>query len=167
MEPHGVFKEVTTQCTNKDHYQSVSQSVGRPGAPREQAVLFLFVEPRPTLFARAETSRTVCRTRPIVRQTARRGGDSIFQAHNVVPNSLQEHATIRALPQPHLARSQAANTRQSTALDLAKSLREGNVVRLRASWATLPMAGALPTAGCASKGHQCPVLGGNPHLSLG
>ena len=24
MEPHGVFKEVTKQCTNKDHYQSVS-----------------------------------------------------------------------------------------------------------------------------------------------
>lgn len=23
MEPHGVFKEVTKQCTNKDHYQSV------------------------------------------------------------------------------------------------------------------------------------------------
>ena len=22
MEPHGVFKEVTKQCTNKDHYQS-------------------------------------------------------------------------------------------------------------------------------------------------
>ena len=22
-EPHGVFKEVTKQCTNKDHYQSV------------------------------------------------------------------------------------------------------------------------------------------------
>ena len=21
MEPHGVFKEVTKQCTNKDHYQ--------------------------------------------------------------------------------------------------------------------------------------------------
>ena len=24
MEPHGVFKEVTKQCTNKDHYQSLS-----------------------------------------------------------------------------------------------------------------------------------------------
>ena len=24
MEPHGVFKEVTKQCTNKDHYQSVT-----------------------------------------------------------------------------------------------------------------------------------------------
>ena len=24
MEPHGVFKEVTKQCTNKDHYQSVN-----------------------------------------------------------------------------------------------------------------------------------------------
>ena len=23
MEPHGVFKEVTKQCTNKDHYQSL------------------------------------------------------------------------------------------------------------------------------------------------
>jgi hypothetical protein len=23
MEPHGVFKEVTKQCTTKDHYQSV------------------------------------------------------------------------------------------------------------------------------------------------
>ena len=23
MEPHGVFKEVTIQCTNKHHYQSV------------------------------------------------------------------------------------------------------------------------------------------------
>ena len=22
MEPHGVFKEVTKQCTNKDHHQS-------------------------------------------------------------------------------------------------------------------------------------------------
>ena len=22
MEPHGVFKEVTKECTNKDHYQS-------------------------------------------------------------------------------------------------------------------------------------------------
>jgi hypothetical protein len=27
MEPHGVFKEVTKQCTNKDHYQSVSGHV--------------------------------------------------------------------------------------------------------------------------------------------
>ena len=26
MEPHGVFKEVTKQFTNKDHYQSVIQS---------------------------------------------------------------------------------------------------------------------------------------------
>ena len=26
MEPHGVFKEVTKQCTNKDHYQSVSET---------------------------------------------------------------------------------------------------------------------------------------------
>jgi hypothetical protein len=26
MEPHGVFKEVTKQCTNKDHYQSVNQA---------------------------------------------------------------------------------------------------------------------------------------------
>ena len=25
MEPHGVFKEVTKQCTNKDHYQSINQ----------------------------------------------------------------------------------------------------------------------------------------------
>jgi hypothetical protein len=25
MEPHGVFKEVTKQSTNKDHYQAVSQ----------------------------------------------------------------------------------------------------------------------------------------------
>jgi hypothetical protein len=25
MEPHGVFKEVTKQCTNKDHYQSCLQ----------------------------------------------------------------------------------------------------------------------------------------------
>ena len=24
MEPHGVFKEVTKQCTNKDHYQSIN-----------------------------------------------------------------------------------------------------------------------------------------------
>ena len=24
MEPHGVFKEVTKQCTNKSHHQSVS-----------------------------------------------------------------------------------------------------------------------------------------------
>ena len=24
MEPHGVFKEVTKQCTNKDHYQSAA-----------------------------------------------------------------------------------------------------------------------------------------------
>jgi hypothetical protein len=28
MEPYGVFKEVTKQCTNKDHYQSVSLSKG-------------------------------------------------------------------------------------------------------------------------------------------
>ena len=27
MEPHGVFKEVTKQCTNKDHYQSVARGV--------------------------------------------------------------------------------------------------------------------------------------------
>ena len=27
MEPHGVFKEVTKQCTNKDHYQSVAYGV--------------------------------------------------------------------------------------------------------------------------------------------
>ena len=27
MEPHGVFKEVTKQCTNKDHYQSVGLAV--------------------------------------------------------------------------------------------------------------------------------------------
>ena len=26
MEPHGVFKEVTKQCTNKDHYQSVTSA---------------------------------------------------------------------------------------------------------------------------------------------
>ena len=25
MEPHGVFKEVTKQCTNKDHHQSVGR----------------------------------------------------------------------------------------------------------------------------------------------
>ena len=24
MEPHGVFREVTALCTNKDHYQSVT-----------------------------------------------------------------------------------------------------------------------------------------------
>ena len=28
MEPHGVFKEVTKQCTNKDHYQSVLTTTG-------------------------------------------------------------------------------------------------------------------------------------------
>ena len=28
MEPYGVFKEVTKQCTNKDRYQSVSLSKG-------------------------------------------------------------------------------------------------------------------------------------------
>ena len=28
MEPHGVFKEVTKQCTNKDHYQSVCWHLG-------------------------------------------------------------------------------------------------------------------------------------------
>jgi hypothetical protein len=27
MEPHGVFKEVTKQCTNKDHYQSFDKSL--------------------------------------------------------------------------------------------------------------------------------------------
>ena len=27
MEPHGVFKEVTKQCTNKDHYQSAIRGV--------------------------------------------------------------------------------------------------------------------------------------------
>ena len=27
MEPHGVFKEVTKQCTNKDHYQPTSGRV--------------------------------------------------------------------------------------------------------------------------------------------
>ena len=27
MEPHGVFKEVTKQCTNKDHYQSVATTL--------------------------------------------------------------------------------------------------------------------------------------------
>lgn len=27
MEPHGVFKEVTKQCTNKDHYQSAQLAV--------------------------------------------------------------------------------------------------------------------------------------------
>ena len=27
MEPHGVFKEVTKQCTNKDHYQSVERQL--------------------------------------------------------------------------------------------------------------------------------------------
>jgi hypothetical protein len=27
MEPHGVFKEVTKQCTNKDHYQSVFEEM--------------------------------------------------------------------------------------------------------------------------------------------
>ena len=27
MEPHGVFKEVTKQCTIKDHYQSVGLAV--------------------------------------------------------------------------------------------------------------------------------------------
>ena len=26
MEPHGVFKEVTKQCTNKDHYQSLDRA---------------------------------------------------------------------------------------------------------------------------------------------
>ena len=30
MEPHGVFKEVTKQCTNKDHYQS-TRYLGRFG----------------------------------------------------------------------------------------------------------------------------------------
>ena len=30
MEPHGVFKEVTKQCTNKDHYQSVHPGSTHP-----------------------------------------------------------------------------------------------------------------------------------------
>ena len=30
MEPHGVFKEVTKQCTNKDHYQSVRRRRNSP-----------------------------------------------------------------------------------------------------------------------------------------
>ena len=42
MEPHGVFKEVTKQCTNKDHYQSVSHARhnrytrGVPGASSQR-----------------------------------------------------------------------------------------------------------------------------------
>ena len=28
MEPHGVFKEVTKQCTNKDHYQQCRERLG-------------------------------------------------------------------------------------------------------------------------------------------
>ena len=31
MEPHGVFKEVTKQCDNKDHYQSVLSGWRRVG----------------------------------------------------------------------------------------------------------------------------------------
>ena len=31
MEPHGVFKEVTKQCTNKDHHQSVVDEVAVTG----------------------------------------------------------------------------------------------------------------------------------------
>ena len=35
MEPHGVFKEVTKQCTNKDHYQSAAgKGLVRPPARR-------------------------------------------------------------------------------------------------------------------------------------
>ena len=35
MEPHGVFKEVTKQCTNKDHYQSVEHApIHAPTCPR-------------------------------------------------------------------------------------------------------------------------------------
>ena len=38
MEPHGVFKEVTKQCTNKDHYQSATRhgSINDPGATSAQ-----------------------------------------------------------------------------------------------------------------------------------
>ena len=44
MEPHGVFKEVTKQCTNKDHYQSkkknptllVLQCPGATRSPEEE-----------------------------------------------------------------------------------------------------------------------------------
>lgn len=39
MEPHGVFKEVTKQCTNKDHYQSVRAPMARGGrAPDGRAL---------------------------------------------------------------------------------------------------------------------------------
>lgn len=37
MEPHGVFKEVTKQCTNKDHYQSVTHKHARKHARTSQA----------------------------------------------------------------------------------------------------------------------------------
>ena len=56
MEPHGVFKEVTKQCTNKDHYQSVARPfyyrilglapVARPR--REHFVFVFFVPGKPT-----------------------------------------------------------------------------------------------------------------------
>ena len=38
MEPHGVFKEVTKQCTNKDHYQSVRMSVAEVPLSLSRAV---------------------------------------------------------------------------------------------------------------------------------
>ena len=31
MEPHGVFKEVTKQCTNKDHHQSGDDPTSKQG----------------------------------------------------------------------------------------------------------------------------------------
>ena len=41
MEPHGVFKEVTKQCTNKDHYQS-EQGFQRDISPTRKPVFTQF-----------------------------------------------------------------------------------------------------------------------------
>ena len=41
MEPHGVFKEVTKQCTNKDHYQSIPYDTPPPLSLR-RATLYYF-----------------------------------------------------------------------------------------------------------------------------
>ena len=56
MEPHGVFKEVTKQCTNKDHYQSVAGgrkavACSRPLDPKSTQSLTLSFRWLPRLHA--------------------------------------------------------------------------------------------------------------------
>jgi hypothetical protein len=60
MEPHGVFKEVTKQCTNKDHYQSeihyLRQLMEELGKPQQEGTVLWEDNKACIILAEGETS---------------------------------------------------------------------------------------------------------------